>query len=415
MSPERFENKPYSFKSDVWALGCILYEMISLRHAFDAKEMSGLMFKVVKGASPPIPPHFNPALGELVKAVLQKLPAKRPSVSQILKMPFIKKYVEALSKQNPEHPLTLEDNAVQSKKSSSKDSSEAEKENKNKNEVAKQKDKTTLDKGDQLKKERGGRREELKNCKQQRQKDRVSQVKDVARSSDKRRLSSDQKVRIKQRQQVASTKHKARQQTPLTPRKEAQAAERIEAPEPAPSPEEAQEKGEGAELSDMESPKRTPRDEIQEATPIRGTPSKASESFVAEEEEETDPFYIHSEETEDESSADHDEILNHYQSQVNPQGEDGNDEGEEDEEEVFVPMHGSLSSRITSIQEYCKKGLGNELFNRVYKLLKEKPFGDDSQNQQLQERCLKQWLGEARMYEFSSLISQLIFCEEALL
>ena len=36
MSPEIFENKPYNHKSDIWALGCILYEMVALTHAFDA-------------------------------------------------------------------------------------------------------------------------------------------------------------------------------------------------------------------------------------------------------------------------------------------------------------------------------------------------------------------------------------------
>lgn len=36
MSPELFKNKPYSYKSDVWALGCVIYEMCNHRHAFDA-------------------------------------------------------------------------------------------------------------------------------------------------------------------------------------------------------------------------------------------------------------------------------------------------------------------------------------------------------------------------------------------
>lgn len=30
MSPEVCENKPYTFKSDVWALGCVLYELCTL-------------------------------------------------------------------------------------------------------------------------------------------------------------------------------------------------------------------------------------------------------------------------------------------------------------------------------------------------------------------------------------------------
>lgn len=36
MSPELFNNKPYNHKSDIWALGCVLYEMAALNHAFDA-------------------------------------------------------------------------------------------------------------------------------------------------------------------------------------------------------------------------------------------------------------------------------------------------------------------------------------------------------------------------------------------
>lgn len=36
LSPELCEEKPYNIKSDVWALGCVLYEMCTLRHPFDA-------------------------------------------------------------------------------------------------------------------------------------------------------------------------------------------------------------------------------------------------------------------------------------------------------------------------------------------------------------------------------------------
>ena len=36
LSPEVWENKPYSNKSDIWAMGCVLYELTTLRHAFEA-------------------------------------------------------------------------------------------------------------------------------------------------------------------------------------------------------------------------------------------------------------------------------------------------------------------------------------------------------------------------------------------
>ena len=39
MSPEVCENKPYDLKSDLWAMGCILYELCTLNHAFDASNL----------------------------------------------------------------------------------------------------------------------------------------------------------------------------------------------------------------------------------------------------------------------------------------------------------------------------------------------------------------------------------------
>ena len=36
LSPEAWENKPYDSKSDLWAMGCVLYELATLKHAFEA-------------------------------------------------------------------------------------------------------------------------------------------------------------------------------------------------------------------------------------------------------------------------------------------------------------------------------------------------------------------------------------------
>ena len=49
MSPELFANKPYDYKSDVWALGCCVYEMATLSLAFSAKNISALMYKILQG------------------------------------------------------------------------------------------------------------------------------------------------------------------------------------------------------------------------------------------------------------------------------------------------------------------------------------------------------------------------------
>ena len=93
MSPELFKNKPYNHKSDVWALGCILYELCTLKHAFDAKSLNGLASKILKGTYPPVHRSYSSHTRRLIKSMLSKSPHQRPDLSTILQMPFIKKRV----------------------------------------------------------------------------------------------------------------------------------------------------------------------------------------------------------------------------------------------------------------------------------------------------------------------------------
>lgn len=89
MSPEVCQNKPYTYKSDVWALGCILYELCTLKHAFNAENLLGLVFKIVQDKQEPIPGSYSSELKELVAALLNKEDKERPQVIDILRMPFV--------------------------------------------------------------------------------------------------------------------------------------------------------------------------------------------------------------------------------------------------------------------------------------------------------------------------------------
>ena len=93
MSPEIFKNKPYSYKSDVWALGCVLYEMTTLNHAFDANSIGNLAQKIIKGRYPPISSKYTRHLTELISQMLHVNPNNRPDLDQILRKPFIKKHI----------------------------------------------------------------------------------------------------------------------------------------------------------------------------------------------------------------------------------------------------------------------------------------------------------------------------------
>lgn len=98
-SPELCLNKPYNNKSDVWALGCILYEMATLNHAFDGNNMKALVQKILKGVYPPVHPMYSANLSKLISAMLQIDPHKRPNVSQMIALPFIRDSLSSLQKE----------------------------------------------------------------------------------------------------------------------------------------------------------------------------------------------------------------------------------------------------------------------------------------------------------------------------
>ncbi|KAM9763183.1 serine/threonine-protein kinase Nek1 isoform 2-T2 [Menidia menidia] len=94
LSPEICENKPYNNKSDIWALGCVLYEMCTLRHAFEAGNMKNLVLKIIRGSYPPVSVHYSQELRYLLAQLFRRNPRERPSVSSILDKPFLSCRIE---------------------------------------------------------------------------------------------------------------------------------------------------------------------------------------------------------------------------------------------------------------------------------------------------------------------------------
>ena len=66
-SPEVWKYQPYDHKSDIWSLGCVLYEMTTLKPPFRANDMNGLYKRVLKGTYPKIPSSYSPDLGAMIK------------------------------------------------------------------------------------------------------------------------------------------------------------------------------------------------------------------------------------------------------------------------------------------------------------------------------------------------------------
>ncbi|XP_070613510.1 serine/threonine-protein kinase Nek1 isoform X3 [Erythrolamprus reginae] len=94
LSPEICENKPYNNKSDMWALGCVLYEMCTLKHAFEAGNMKNLVLKIISGSFPPVSTRYSHELRSLISQLFKRNPRDRPSVNSLLEKMFIVKRIE---------------------------------------------------------------------------------------------------------------------------------------------------------------------------------------------------------------------------------------------------------------------------------------------------------------------------------
>lgn len=88
LSPEICEEKPYNEKSDVWALGCILYEMATFKHPFNATNQGALILKILKGKYDPLSSRdFSSDLRKMVDLLLEKNHFKRPAITEIIRNP----------------------------------------------------------------------------------------------------------------------------------------------------------------------------------------------------------------------------------------------------------------------------------------------------------------------------------------
>lgn len=94
LSPELCEEKPYNNKSDVWALGCVLYEMCTGKHPFTAPNQAALILRIVKGTYAPLSFEFSANLREIIDLCLEKDLKKRPTVQSLLLKPEVEGKIE---------------------------------------------------------------------------------------------------------------------------------------------------------------------------------------------------------------------------------------------------------------------------------------------------------------------------------
>ncbi|KAJ7765393.1 kinase-like domain-containing protein [Mycena maculata] len=85
MSPELMQERAYDSKSDIWSLGCLIYELCALKPPFhEAKTHNELSTLIRNARIPPLPRGYSQALTGVIKAMLNLNPAMRPSAAQLL-------------------------------------------------------------------------------------------------------------------------------------------------------------------------------------------------------------------------------------------------------------------------------------------------------------------------------------------
>lgn len=90
MSPEQVNEKAYNEKSDIWSLGCLIYELGALVPPFEASNQLALAMKIRAGTYRELPAtRYSSELNRVIKSMLQVEQSRRPSVDELLANPQV--------------------------------------------------------------------------------------------------------------------------------------------------------------------------------------------------------------------------------------------------------------------------------------------------------------------------------------
>lgn len=90
MSPEICAAETYTLKSDIWSLGCIIYELCTREPPFNAKSHYQLVQKIKEGKVAPLPMVYSTELSAVIRDCLRVNPDRRPDTATLLNLPVVR-------------------------------------------------------------------------------------------------------------------------------------------------------------------------------------------------------------------------------------------------------------------------------------------------------------------------------------
>ena len=103
-SPEVWMDKPYSFKSDLWSIGCIIYELCELKTPFTGENIDDLFINVCRGKIERINKVYSDDLWKMINMLLQVDVEKRVDCEQFLNCELIRRKIDEMKKNENSNP-----------------------------------------------------------------------------------------------------------------------------------------------------------------------------------------------------------------------------------------------------------------------------------------------------------------------
>jgi len=100
MAPEIIKGEKYGQKTDIWSLGCVLYEMVTFKRPFEGVKIESLFEAIINRDYNPISNSVDSNIRLMISQMLLKDPAKRPTVWDLANSPFIRDYITNFLEEN---------------------------------------------------------------------------------------------------------------------------------------------------------------------------------------------------------------------------------------------------------------------------------------------------------------------------